>query len=309
MPFPVHPALSEGRVGRGSSTRTRPGYAHRRGSGRRHGGGDRELPDAFGMTWVFGTATEFFGTAICVSDIQVTLPGDETVDCLQKMYPLAQNVVAGFAGDVELGFSMLEDLAAIVQDERPRSAHEAMGEFSRIAKARFARLLVGQQERGSEVLMAYVLPNEQMVYGGQPLVGRFRCPDFEFEEIPRGAWGSIGSGTDIPAYQRELEKLTGEQTDPLLQMEANQPGGYAQMMFIALTGAIGDIEPIPGISRHFHSCVVTVGGYMPGNSDRTMFGPDGEIIEIKMPKVATSFAELQELLRAGRQDAPASAIA
>lgn len=40
-----------------------------------------------------------------------------------------------------------------------------------------------------------------------------------------------------------------------------------------------------------------------------MFGPAGEVVEIKMPKVATSFAELQELLRAGRQNAPASAIA
>jgi hypothetical protein len=209
------------------------------------------------------------------------------------MYPLAQNVVAGFAGDVELGFSMLEDLAAVVQNERPRGAREAMGEFSRIAKGRFA----------------YVLPDDQMVYGGRPLVGRFRCPDFDFEEIPRGTWSSIGSGTDILAYQQELEKLTGEEADPLLQMEANQPGGFAQTMFIALTGAIGDIEPVPGISRHFHSCVVTVEGCMPGNSDRTMFGPEGEVVEIKMPKVATSFAELQKLLRAGRQDAPASAIA
>lgn len=261
------------------------------------------------MTWVFGTATEFFGTAICVSDIQVTLPGDETVDCLQKMYPLAQNVVAGFAGDVELGFLMLGDLAAVVQDKRPRSACDGMAEFSRTAKERFASLSPGQQERGSEVFVAYVLPDDQMVYGGRPVVGRFRCPDFEFEEIPRGTWGSIGSGTVIPAYQQELEKLTGEQTDPLLQMETNQPGGYAQMMFIALTGALRDFEPVPGISRHFHSCVVTVEGFMPGNSDQMMFRPDGEIVETRMPEVATSFAELQELLRVGRQDAPASAVA
>jgi hypothetical protein len=92
-------------------------------------------------------------------------------------------------------------------------------------------------------------------------------------------------------------------------MEVTQPGGFAQMMFVALTGAIGDIEPVPGISRHFHSCVVTVAGCMPGNSDRTMFGPNGEVVEIKMPKVATSFAELRGLLRAARGSAPASVIA
>ena len=55
--------------------------------------------------------------------------------------------------------------------------------------------------------------------------------------------------------------------------------------------------------------IVTVEGFMPGNSDQTMFGPDGEIVETRMPEVATNFAELQELLRAGRQDAPASAVA
>lgn len=74
------------------------------------------------MTWVFGTATEFFGTAICVSDIQVTLSDGETVDCLQKMYPVARNVVAGFAGDVPLGFSMLSQLALLLRGTRnPRS--------------------------------------------------------------------------------------------------------------------------------------------------------------------------------------------
>lgn len=204
---------------------------------------------------------------------------------------------------------MLNDLALLLREEQPRSAREAMDEFSRRARARFASAPTDQQAGGSELLIAYVLPDDQMVYGGRPVVGCLRCPDFDFEEISRGTWGSIGSGTDIPAYRKELEKLTGEEADPLLQMEANRPGGFAQTMFIALTGAIGDIEPVPGISRHFHSCVVTVQGCMPGNSDRTMFGPAGEVVEIKMPKVATSFAELQKLLRAGRQDAPASAIA
>jgi hypothetical protein len=259
------------------------------------------------MTWVFGTATDFFGTAICVSDIQVTMADGETIDCLQKMYPVARNVVAGFAGDVQLGFAMLEDLARLLREERP--APETMSEFSRIAKARFAGALAHQREGRSELLIAYVVPDERMVYGGRPVVCRLRCPDFNFEEIPRGTWGSIGSGTDIPAYQQELEKLTGEETDPLLQMEASRPGSYAHTMFIALTGAIAEFGPVPGISRHFHSCVVTVEGWEGGSSDRTMFGPDGEVVEIKMPKVATSFGELQELLHAEREAATVGAVA
>jgi hypothetical protein len=261
------------------------------------------------MTWVFGTATEFFGTAICVSDIQVTLSDGETVDCLQKMYPVAQNVVAGFAGDVSLGFSMLNEFALLLREAQPRSSREAIDEFSQRARACFASAPQDQQAGGSALLIAYVLPDDQMLYGGRPVVGCLPGPDFAFEEIPRGTWGSIGSGTDISAYRQELEKLTGERADGLLRMEENRPGGYAHTLFVALTGAIAEFEPVEGISRHFHSCIVTVEGCLWGNSDRTMVGPGGEVVEIKMPEVATNFEELEELLRAGRQAAPAGAIA
>jgi hypothetical protein len=91
-------------------------------------GGDQAL-EGLGVAF-HGTGTDFLGTAICVSDIQVTLSDGETVDCLQKMYPVARNVVAGFAGDVSLGFSMLNELALLLHETQPGSSREAMDEFS-----------------------------------------------------------------------------------------------------------------------------------------------------------------------------------
>jgi hypothetical protein len=133
-----------------------------------------------------------------------------------------------------------------------------------------------------------------MLYGGRPVLGCLRDPDFAFEEIHAAPGDQSALGPTYPPIGGSW-KLTGERADGLLRMEENRPGGYAHSLFVALTGAIAEFEPVEGISRHFHSCIVTVEGCLGGNSDRTMFGPE----------VATNFDEFQELLRAGRQTAPA----
>src|SRR4051794_1989417 len=135
------------------------------------------------MTWVFGTATDFFGTAICVADVQVTFGDGETIDCLQKIYPIARNVVAGFAGDVQLGFIMLARLSRLMREGASGSARGTLEEFSRIARDCFAQAPAASRESGSELLLAYVLPDTQTLYGGRPVVASLRDPDFELEEV------------------------------------------------------------------------------------------------------------------------------
>lgn len=114
------------------------------------------------MTWVFGTATEFFGTAICVADIQVTI-GDgeerEVIDCLQKVYPLAQNVVAGFAGNVQVGFSMLAALQEAVQEVvgeygEPANFDRVLERFSPFATRVWGGLGAHLRKGGCELLVA-----------------------------------------------------------------------------------------------------------------------------------------------------------
>jgi len=62
------------------------------------------------MTWVIGGFT-IFGYGVMISDICVTWKdGGYKKDCLQKIYPLGNYIFRGFAGSVELGFMMLQDL-------------------------------------------------------------------------------------------------------------------------------------------------------------------------------------------------------
>lgn len=77
-----------------------------------------------------------------------------------------------------------------------------MDEFGRRARARFAGAPQDQQAGGSELLIAYVLPDDQMVYGGRPVVGYLSCPDFDFEEIPRGSGDQSAPGPSYPPIGR-----------------------------------------------------------------------------------------------------------
>ena len=62
------------------------------------------------MTWVVGRPVPF-GYSVGLSDIRVTLLPDRTEwDCLQKVYAVAPNIAAAFAGSVEIGFAMIDRL-------------------------------------------------------------------------------------------------------------------------------------------------------------------------------------------------------
>src|SRR3954471_21815407 len=92
------------------------------------------------MTWVFGSAT-FLGSAALVGDVQVTLGDGQTVDCLQKVYAIDQNVLGGFAGDVYAGFALLASLQrSLHQHAEPVPIESVFESFPRIARETFARL-------------------------------------------------------------------------------------------------------------------------------------------------------------------------
>jgi hypothetical protein len=192
------------------------------------------------LTWVFGTATEFFGTAICVADIQVTIgEGEERemIDCLQKVYPLEQNVVAGFAGNVQVGFSMLAALQEVVREVvgeygEPADFDHVLERFSPFAARVWGGLGLHLRKGGCELLVAGASQAPRMLYNSHPHVVRMRAPTFEVDEIPRGTWGSIGSGADVAGYRAELERLGSEDNSGALQMEVGRPGGFAHHVYL-----------------------------------------------------------------------------
>jgi hypothetical protein len=65
------------------------------------------------MTWIVGTPT-IFGYGFGISDVRVTPRNGSEVDCLQKIHPVGRYIAAGFAGDVYIGFAMVEELRKLM---------------------------------------------------------------------------------------------------------------------------------------------------------------------------------------------------
>src|SRR2546422_162221 len=133
------------------------------------------------MTWVFGAATKFIGTAICVADIQVTV-GKASFDCLRKLYVIDQNVIAGFAGNVEAGFTMLIQLQSLIDDEKrtsgsPVDMQRVLARYPTVARSVYAGLDPTKQKGSCAVLIAGASRASEAIYGSLPQVARFAAPE------------------------------------------------------------------------------------------------------------------------------------
>jgi hypothetical protein len=253
------------------------------------------------------------GSSVCVADIQVTVGGD-TFDCLRKVYGLDQNVLAGFAGNVKTGFAMLARLQRLIEDEKafdgaPADIQAISDRYPDVARALFAEVGPDGRRGGSALLVGGAEPAEDTVYGSRARALRFVSPGFSAQAIPSKEWASIGSGADIPQYQAELEKVSGDAGRGLVTMEAGRPGGHAHTMAMFVMQGVADLPSVRGISKHFHAGVVFADGWQVTSSNRDFFPPDGPPQQIRMPPVAESWSDLQDLLAPHLLDASSIAIA
>jgi len=54
--------------------------------------------------------------------------------------------------------------------------------------------------------------------------------------------------------------------------------------------------PQPGISKHLHVLLVKLGAIWGGNNNENVYPPEGDMIQFRMPEVATSYQEFLALL-------------
>src|SRR5260370_1869114 len=110
------------------------------------------------MTWVIATNV-LLGYAVGISDIRVTFgPPDSTQerDCLQKIYSVGQDLAAGFAGSVEIGFAMIGSLQKALKLEdrslawNPSSIAE---QWPSRARRIFNRYPAAQRQLGSQLIL------------------------------------------------------------------------------------------------------------------------------------------------------------
>lgn len=123
------------------------------------------------MTWILGSATPF-GYAALVSDTRVRLADGQHADILQKIYPVAKNVIAGFAGSVEFGFWAIDDMQRVIVEDfhvPARCGRIPLRRWRRRARNAFqsapadvrllgAQLILARQFRRSKALLLSASP-------------------------------------------------------------------------------------------------------------------------------------------------------
>lgn len=260
------------------------------------------------MTWVLAQPT-IFGQVLALSDIQITFTDSKGnkfyKDCLQKMYAMDDNFIVGFAGNPFGGFAMLSKLSEALRKVKNGNNNlfpepeKVINAWVPIAKRLFNNLVDEAKNGEVHLLMAGVSHSEDVGLPGhgKPVVATLKSPDFTPTFAKIGEWISIGSGSGVEEYKKILEKLSGEKTYPIMQMEVNNSGGFASALGLVLIMDVQQEAERKGISKHFHVAIVSREGVMGGNSDHT--DHMGELTETKivMPKVATTLKEFEDYIK------------
>lgn len=251
------------------------------------------------MTWVVG-ATTMFGYGVVVSDICVSL-GNAQHDVLRKAYPVGRFIVAGFAGSVRIGFGLLADLQAFLNmTEEEEREHECWQpayvaeNWAPRAREIFACAPEVARRQNAAILMVGVDPRENAHGGGVPVVSVLRAPNFNpTTEEGFGKVMGIGSGASQQEAMDLLRKTVANVD--MFQAEVNNPGGFGQYIASGMTRDLFHGAP-PGVSRHLHITLVGINSLMVRPNDFTYYPRDGEPVELRMPKIAESYAEMRRML-------------
>lgn len=225
------------------------------------------------MTWIVGGpgfVSPFLAGDICVT-FQHANGRRDTLDCLQKIYPLGRNVLAGFAGSVDIGLRMLTMIArdpTVAYLNLPRLAVKW---FPRFARRFFREAPRSLQKLGCEILMVGIHPNLQrhlMPFRRTDAV-RFVAPDFEPEDMTTNEFNVLGIGSGQVLDELRAAALAAVRSngfhrteefqfaggpvnrdgDLMLQLRGGFAGPAAKMAF-ALRHALTKC-PAPGVSEWF----------------------------------------------------------
>jgi len=248
------------------------------------------------VTWVVGGGARF-GYGVGMSDIRVSWDCGYK-DCLQKIYPVGNFIIAGFAGSVWLGFYLINDLRNFLYHEDPNWAW--FPEYVAIKWWRRARRIFSLADdkyktHGSSILMIGVHPTKNE--GDSPWakvdVCSFRSPEFEPKFAPKYDFVSIGSGSNVDVYKDMLRKSSNDIT--MLQGEVNWRGGFGHSIKICLTESLREHRE-PSVSPHIHIFIVERDKFSIGNNNYKRTSQNG-FIEFNMPRVATTWNEFETLCR------------
>ena len=249
------------------------------------------------MTWVIGSST-LFGYSFLISDIYVKWNEDTSKDCLLKIYPVGRYLAAGFSGSVKLGFEIINDLKKFlyIPPQKPEGAW--VPEIVTLKWWRRARKIFDNapnelKELGCSIIVAGVHPTKNAGDAPWPInmSAVFKSPNFEPEYGKPNELLSIGCGSSYERFKKKLKELSDVFKNPLIKLECNSPGGYANAILINTTDLI-EKNPLKGISKYLHMSIVKKGEIAFYNNNHQKFTKDGKKIDFKIPDFVRSWDEL-----------------
>ena len=257
------------------------------------------------MTWVVG-ASSILGYGVMISDVRITFADGTQSDMLRKVYPMGPWMLAGFAGSVRVGMTLLDSLQrsleAIIPPDR-RDGHSFVFNPDAIAEQWgphaadiFARMPQEEQALGSQILLVGVNnppPANPLPPNARQLphvhIIKFSWPHFEPQPAEeRWTAQHIGSGANIDRFVRVVGEFF-QLENGTLQAEIT-PGGWGTMLGHSI-GRIVQQNPVDGIGAYVNIDTCYLGGLYKGNNNHRTFPPDGTIINFEMPRIAENYEE------------------
>jgi hypothetical protein len=220
---------------------------------------------------------------------------------LQKLYPMARFVAAGFAGSVRIGFAMLKELAdqlpRIPEDHSfvPQTVAEIL---SPLAKDIFKNSAPEERALRSDLMFLGAHPTITVGIPGYARCSVYilRSPNFLPEDAQIGQVVSVGNGSVFQPYRDVLQSFS---SDPMSLMQMAPAGAGASSLTLAMAiQKTVERNPLPGVSPHAHICLVQGGGLAVFPNDHKVFPQSGHPTEFKMPRVATTWDEFDRMASA-----------
>ncbi|MBA4420561.1 MAG: hypothetical protein C0391_05390 [Anaerolinea sp.] len=252
------------------------------------------------MTWVIGRPG-IFGYALGISDIRVTLSDGSTHDCLQKIYQISPLMVIGFAGSVKIGFEIVNQfILGIRKSSEEQSFDPRFVDPIFIAKQSTGGLSLlfnsfeeREKNARSEILLIGVHPtiNDGAAPWAKAFVVKFVSPDFKPHIYTSNSIVPIGSGANIPLFNKELDNL--QKDIRLLESETMIQEGSGLLLANQISEVIKK-NPQDSISDLLQICIVKRDGIRMGSITREIISkPDTSEV---MPPLAKSWAECLRLI-------------
>ncbi len=212
---------------------------------------------------------------------------------VQKIHPVAPNLVIGFAGTIVDGFKLVDSLRSYV-GTLPHPPHEpskvAQGWFESLidedlCHSRCRMLLVGLSPSLMKTPDDHILPwhapyGVRFEFGDRPAMARVPLHD------------SIGSGSAVPGYVMAIEDFATNAMRRLLRFERERERIALTLLSLIFAQCVKK-TPTAGVNAYFVGAVLSANGLVMRTNKGLRVGQD--LVDVGAIPLATDAATFEDL--------------